>query len=1078
MMEKMIIGLNIEAPGIKIGRITGSKIDKIKNIEIDLKGEKSEILQEIIRLIESNFNSSILGIGIGVPTTVDVEKGIAYDVSRIASWKEVHIKKELESHFKVPVYVNNDANCFTVGEYYYGKGRKYENFVGLIIGEGMGGGVIVNKNLLSGSSGGVGEFGYLPYKDRDYDHYCSKRYFEHESGMSFEKILKLAEQNDKKSLQLFNAFGQNLGHALEMIITVLDPQCVVLGGEVSTAYDLFKDSMWQVLHSCSLPHVRNILDVRVSDVQNIDILGAAALYLDAESISSIKEEKKKRRKSEIKLREIQEKYFYLFNQITDPIFIFDKKTLKFLECNTAVEVLYGYTKEEILSMTLNDLYPPEEVASLMKSLNITNHSHLAQFTHIKKNRRKITVEVLYDSIYYEGIDASLHIVRDITDRLKKERELQRKTKQTSLLYEVSKRISSVLHLDIVLSEIVNSINDIYDYYGVMLLLLDEKNQHLNLQSIAGGYANIFPKNLSINLGEGMIGQAALTKNTQISGDVTINPHFVKKAEEDTISELSVPIIGGDKVIGVLDFQSMEANAYDDSDVTTAETLSTQIAAAIENARLYNQAQEEIRERLKVEKELRRSRDSLRGMKRETDTIFLNVEEGLFLLDSKHRIGSQYSTAFTDIMQTSDLAKRNLLDIFGNQLSPKMTEDINDYLDLMFNPAIDKDTLDDLNPLTSIHLTFRNRGELLSKDKVLSFKFKRILLNKKIIGLIATVTDITEQVILAKKLEESEEQSKQQMEWFLSILHVEPQLLKEFIEGAHTELNSIEESFKSGGAEEDFNAILEKIYRSVHMVKGNASLLDLKFFAKKAHDFEEKIEEIKKKDRLVSTDFIPLVMNLRELRTNIDEINNMIERISQIHEQFRPRRSFESKMLVKSINNLIQTLSHDLKKEVRLIHKDFEGEIIPYQYRLLVKDILIQLVRNSMTHGIEVPKEREKNHKSRRGSIEISTAIYDSKFSFKYKDDGRGLHLDKLKEKAIASQKWTVSEIEKWDEKGIAGTIFESGISTSETTDLVAGRGVGMDIIKHKVESHNGEIMLDYQKGKFIEFIVVLPNDKH
>jgi putative methionine-R-sulfoxide reductase with GAF domain/signal transduction histidine kinase len=728
-------------------------------------------------------------------------------------------------------------------------------------------------------------------------------------------------------------------------------------------------------------------------------------------------------------------------------------------------------------MTLKDLYPPEEVASLMKSLNLTDPDHLVQFTHIKKNRRRMTVEVLYDSIYYEGIDASLHIVRDITDRLKKEREIQRKTKQTSLLYEVSKRISSLLHLDTILSEIVNSINDTYDYYGVMLLLLDEKEQQLNLKSIAGGYTNVFPKTLSIRLGEGMIGQAALTKKTQCSGDVKKNPHFVKKADEVTISELSVPIIGGDKVIGVLDFQSIEANSFDESDVTTAETLSTQIAAAIENARLYNQAQEEIRERLKVEKELRRSRNSLRGMKRETDTILLNVEEGLFLLDSKFRIGSQYSTALTDIMQTTDLAKRNLLDIFGEQLSLKKIEDINDYLELMFNPVIDKDTLNDLNPLTSIHLTIQNKGELLSKDKVLSFNFRRIILNKKIIGLIATVTDITEQVILAKKLEESEEQSKQQMEWFLSILHVEPQLLKEFIEGAHTELNLIEESFKSGEAEEDFHAILDKIYRSVHMVKGNASLLDLKFFAKRAHDFEEKIEEIKKKDRLVSTDFIPLVMNLGELRTNINEINNMIERISRIHEQFRPRRSFESKMLVKSINNLIQTLSHDLNKEVRLIHKDFEGEIIPYPYRLLVKDILIQLVRNSMTHGIESPKEREKNHKSRKGSIEISTELSDSKFSFRYTDDGRGLHIGKLKEKAIASQKWTVSEIDQWDEKEIAGTMFEPGISTSETTDLVAGRGVGMDIIRHKVESHNGEILVDYQKGKFIVFTVVLPKVK-
>ena len=64
---------------------------------------------------------------------------------------------------------------------------------------------------------------------------------------------------------------------------------------------------------------------------------------------------------------------------------------------------------------------------------------------------------------------------------------------------------------------------------------------------------------------------------------------------------------------------------------------------------------------------------------------------------------------------------------------------------------------------------------------------------------------------------------------------------------------------------------------------------------------------------------------------------------------------------------------------------------------------------------------------------------------------------------------------KWDEQKIADTIFEPGISTSDTTDLVAGRGVGMDIIKHKVESHKGEIVLDYQKGKYIEFTVILPN---
>jgi chemotaxis protein histidine kinase CheA len=313
-----------------------------------------------------------------------------------------------------------------------------------------------------------------------------------------------------------------------------------------------------------------------------------------------------------------------------------------------------------------------------------------------------------------------------------------------------------------------------------------------------------------------------------------------------------------------------------------------------------------------------------------------------------------------------------------------------------------------------------------------------------------------------------------MEWFLSILHVEPQLLKEFIESANTELNLIENVLKSDAPERDFNAILEKVYRSVHMVKGNASLLDLKFYAKKAHEFEEEIEEMRKKNELSASDFIPLVMHLSEMRADIDEINKMIERISQIHSHFRPKRSFESQMLVRSIENLIHTISKDLKKEVRLDHDNFNGETIPYQYRLLIKDLLVQLVRNSLKHGIELPTDRKKQGKSKFGLIAISTFTGNGNFGFTFRDDGRGLQIEKLKKIAIASGKWPVSEIKKWNDDKIADSIYEPGISTSESTDLVAGRGVGMDIVKQKIISHGGDITMAHKEGKFLEFTVILP----
>ena len=66
----------------------------------------------------------VAGIGVGVPSLVDVDRGIVYAVQNIPSWKEVHLKNALEDVFHVPVHVNNDANCFAVGECHFGKGRR------------------------------------------------------------------------------------------------------------------------------------------------------------------------------------------------------------------------------------------------------------------------------------------------------------------------------------------------------------------------------------------------------------------------------------------------------------------------------------------------------------------------------------------------------------------------------------------------------------------------------------------------------------------------------------------------------------------------------------------------------------------------------------------------------------------------------------------------------------------------------------------------------------------------------------------------------------------------------------------
>ena len=207
-------------------------------------------------------------------------------------------------------------------------------------------------------------------------------------------------------------------------------------------------------------------------------------------------------------------------------------------------------------------------------------------------------------------------------------ELQRQAALKALTYEIACRVSSKLNLEELLSEVVTAIRDAFDYYGVMLLLVDEEAQCLTQQAITGDLACIVPKNLQVAIGEGMTGNAVVTGDTQLCGDVSQHPRYVNVASEATQSELAVPIKSGERVIGVLDVQSDRCDAFDEADVMVMETLSTHIAAAVENARLYETVQQELSERKRGEEEIRRLSQYLESVI-ENANVWLNVldEEG-------------------------------------------------------------------------------------------------------------------------------------------------------------------------------------------------------------------------------------------------------------------------------------------------------------------------------------------------------------------------------------------------------------------------------------------------------------------
>lgn len=281
MGRKTIIGVDLGGTKVSLGKVEEGRVVKHATTNITTQADQEQILSEIISAVEGVFDQSVAGIGIGAPSVVDVEKGIVYDVQNIPSWKEVPLKDILEKRFQRPTYVNNDANCFAVGEKHFGKGRAFKNLVGVTLGTGLGAGIIIDNRLYSGPNCGAGEFGTISYKDQNIEYYCSGQFFIHEHGIKGQRVYEQAKRGDKKALAIFAEFGIHLGEAVKTIMFAVDPEAIILGGSVCESYPFFQKTMREQIQT--FPYKRSIerLVIERSEEPHIAILGAAALYYDS-----------------------------------------------------------------------------------------------------------------------------------------------------------------------------------------------------------------------------------------------------------------------------------------------------------------------------------------------------------------------------------------------------------------------------------------------------------------------------------------------------------------------------------------------------------------------------------------------------------------------------------------------------------------------------------------------------------------------------------------------------------------------------------------------------------------------------
>jgi len=385
---------------------------------------------------------------------------------------------------------------------------------------------------------------------------------------------------------------------------------------------------------------------------------------------------------------------------------------------------------------------------------------------------------------------------------------------------------------------------------------------------------------------------------------------------------------------------------------------------------------------------------------------------------------------------------------------------------VFNRSYDAQMLEDINPLhqfTYVHGATDER-------KVLRCTFAPIQRDDGNVYVLGTVQNVTREVELQNQLEAEEGKRQDEMRSLFEVIHVEPRVLNDFIEDTEYEFERINDILKDN--DRSSHDVMVDIYQSVHAMKSNAVILGLKSFSTKLHALEDEIRVMRDDDREVSfEDVLHVTVELDKLMRIKDGFSELIAKITSFGTG--EAKMQEEHVLVQTLERTIERAGADLGKKANLVVKGIDARAVSSGPRRAMKEILMQLVRNAVYHGIEEPAFRLAKGKPELGSVSVSIELSDDKIVMQVSDDGRGLDFDAIREKARAMN--LLSDPSDFEDKNaLTQVLFAPGFSTAKKADMYAGRGIGLNLVKDRVKEMRGTIKLQSEDGKGTVFKVTIP----
>jgi two-component system, chemotaxis family, sensor kinase CheA len=497
-------------------------------------------------------------------------------------------------------------------------------------------------------------------------------------------------------------------------------------------------------------------------------------------------------------------------------------------------------------------------------------------------------------------------------------------------------------------------------------------------------------------------------------------------------------------------------------------------------------------------------------RQQTEDILSTVREGLFLLDGDLKIGTIHSHATAQLFQRETVSGLTFEDLLRDLVTPKTLAIATKFVKVLWSERTKENLIRSINPLNEVELLVGEKGSKDAETRYLEFNFHRVRRDGAITHVLVAVADVTARVALAAQLKGAQDSAQSQMDAFLSILHVDPVQLSSFLDDSDVAFKMINATLRDPARDSaSFRRKIDGLFRQIHSIKGEASAIGLGSMEARAHALESDLAALRERTDLSGDDFLPLLTKFDDLVSHSQSVRDMVTKLASFRDSFGKHQASQGapaassgdstgrmpkltedavaaeqtlqrsarEGFVASAQQLADRIANDHGKKVVVTCRGHD--LVPESYRRPVKDVLIQLIRNAVVHGIEGPADRESQGKSPEGHIRIQFEMVENGRAFRMQceDDGRGLTPDKLRKTAVSKGIISQNDAAALSDQEAMMLVFRSGFSTAKEVTRDAGRGVGMDVIAEIAARLGGRISLNSEIGKNMKLSLSFPAEQ-